>query len=241
MPGKNFFDEPTEPVVEPTETVEEVTKIKLGEDEYTQEELQRLVGLGKIGDEAEQKYKIKIEGVWPNLQRTINEKKDLERQIEELKTKPQTSTVQQESAILTEDLKRKALEQAEALGIGPRAMEGVMRQVVRDEIAARDLINDVSSVISSAESDGKPTTTVDRILQHMQETGIKNPDKAYKDLFETELDKWKEAKLSTLRPSSMTTTQQSTAGGKYPAQPRPPKNRDELIRAVGDMLNNTEA
>ena len=234
-----FFDKDEE-VQEP----EESQKIKVGEEEFDQAELERLVGLGKIGSEAEEKYKTKIDRVWPEFTKKSQQISDYERKIQDYETRlkqPIQQAVNQGSPVLTEDLKRQALEQAEALGIGPKAMQDVMRQVVREEIQARDLISDVNGVISQAESDGKPTATVDQILQHMQETGIKNPNTAYKDMFEEELDKWKESKLSTLRPSGMVTTQKSTAGGKYPTQPRPPSNRSELLKAVSEAMNSPEA
>lgn len=222
MADKFFEDQQTEePIEEAPQT------IKLGEKEYTQDELEYLVGLGEVGREAEEKYKIKIDGVWPNLQRTINEKRDLEQKLAELEQSKTTT-----SQPLTEDLRKQALEQAEALGIGPNSI----REAIRTELAAKDLINDVQNVIGKAEDEGNPTTSIDRILSHMQETGIKNPEKAYKDLFEEELDKIKEQKLQSLRPSGMVTTQQSTAGSKQPAPAQPPKNHSELERAVMEAL-----
>ncbi len=51
----------------------------------------------------------------------------------------------------------------------------------------------------------------------MAETGIKNPQKAYKDMFEDELDAIKEKKLAEIKPQGMITTNGSQAGGKQPA------------------------
>src|SRR5258707_5967074 len=71
-----FFEPNTE-----TPESQEVEKINLGGEEYTQEELTKLVGLGKIGLEAEQKYKTRLDRVWPEFQQVINEKKVLEDKV----------------------------------------------------------------------------------------------------------------------------------------------------------------
>ena len=230
-----FFDKE-----EVQEEVQEPAKFKIGEDEYTQEQLEHLVGLGKIGEEAEEKFKTKIDKVWPDYTRKSQELVEANKKLQEyetkLKSQPQTQPTQ-----LTPELRAQAIAQLDDLLRESKVLEERTRMTTREELAANALISDVNTVISSAEADGKPTTTVDRILQHMQETGIKNPEKAYKDLFEDELDKWKESRLSTLKPSGMATTDKSVAGAKYPTQPRPPKNREELLKAVGDILNSPEA
>ena len=50
----------------------------------------------------------------------------------------------------------------------------------------------------------------------MDETGIKSPEKAYKDMFETELDQWKEKQLRKITPNGIRTESSSTAGSKEP-------------------------
>jgi len=59
----NFFkdDEPEE--VEEKEEEKEPETLMIGDEEYKQEDLQRLVGLGKIGQEAEEKYNVKLDKV----------------------------------------------------------------------------------------------------------------------------------------------------------------------------------
>ena len=46
-------------------TAQEIEKVKIGEQEYTQEELDRYVKLGKLAQEAEDKYNTKLDRVWP--------------------------------------------------------------------------------------------------------------------------------------------------------------------------------
>ena len=68
MADTDFFDKPEEKVDEPKEEEkQEEAKVKVGEKEYTQDELSKLVGLGEIGAEAEEKFNVKLDKVWPNL------------------------------------------------------------------------------------------------------------------------------------------------------------------------------
>ena len=71
----------------------------------------------------------------------------------------------------------------------------------------------------------------------MAETGIRNPQKAYNDMYEAELDKIKEEKLNSLRGSGMVTTSSSTAGSKQPSPNQTPRNRTDLAKAVLSALN----
>ena len=72
-----------EEVTEEVENKEEPETIKVGDKEYTQDELQKIVGLGEIGLEAEEKYKTKIDRVWPEYTKGQQRLQDLERKVEE--------------------------------------------------------------------------------------------------------------------------------------------------------------
>lgn len=222
-----FFEET------PTETQETPDVFKLGEKEYTQEELSKLVGLGEIARESEEKFKTPIDKVWPSYTKTTQENADLKKELEELKNRP-SETVSTNLSDLTPQQKEEALKAADALGIGPNSF----RQIVREELAAKDLISDVSSVIVDAKKEGYPETTTEDLLRHMQDTGIKNPAKAYKDLFETELDEIKEKKLATIKPSGMITTQASTAGSKQPEKIA--VNKSNLGQIIAEALGGAE-
>jgi len=222
---------------EPEQTTEEqvVDKIKLGDEEFTQEELSRLVGLGKIGDEAEKKYHTKIDRIWPQFQSIQSEKKQLEDKIkleEEARAKyqPQQTQPSNEKRELTpEEVRQAALEQAEKLGIGPQAI----RQQIMELMQGQQLINDIGNVIDTYTAEGLPEATTDDILKHMQETGIRNPDKAYKDLFEKEWIAKQAEKLNSIKPNGMPTITQSNAGSKQPAPLKVTgDNFDELFAAA---------
>lgn len=223
-----FFTEPEEEIQEENNT------IKLGDKEYSQEDLSRLVGLGEIAAEAEEKYKTKIDRVWPEYTKATQAKSDLERKVQDLEAKlnQPTQTQTQDVTQLTEEQKQLVRRQMSDLGFSDEHY----RQVVREELAAKELLSDIDYLIADAKSNGQPTTTPQDLLQHMQETGIKNPAKAYKDMYEDELDKLKEQKLASIKPSGMVTTSASTAGSK---QPQPVKaTRANLQQLVQEALNN---
>lgn len=225
----NFFENDTEGIEEPQ-------TIKLGDKEYSQDDLSRLVGLGEIASIAEEKYKTKIDRVWPEYTKATQKMSDYERKISELEAKinqPVQQQVNQNSTNveLTQEQKAIARKQIEDLGFGQEQF----RQIVREELAGRELLQDIDGLLGDAKENGQPVTSTKELLQHMAETGIKNPVKAYKDMFEEELDAIKEKKLSEIRPSGMVTTHGGQAGGKQPAPVKATRAnlRDLVASALG--------
>jgi hypothetical protein len=217
--------------------VDEPQKIKLGDEEFSQDELQKLVGLGKIGLEAEQKYKTRIDRVWPQFQSIVNEKRELEEKLkakeapvrEEVKAPNQTFTPEQ--------IKAEALRQAEELGIGPQAM----RKTVMEVIQGQNLINDISNVIDNMTGEGLPSTTTEDILNHMQETGIRNPEKAYKDMFEKEWLESQSEKIQSIKHKGMPSVTSSSAGSKQPAPLNMRGMKEDLLaKMVGEAIAEGE-
>ena len=222
----DFFNDETQ-----TENAEETQTFKLGEKEYNQDELSRLVGLGELAAEAEEKYNTKIDRVFPEFTKATQERAELRKRVEEMEAKATAPIPPVNGQYTPEQMKQEALRQAEELGIGPNAF----RNIVREEMAARELLTDIDSLLGEAKEKGQPVTSNQELLQHMAETGIRNPVKAYKDMFETELDAIKEKQLSAMRSPGMITTTQSTAGAKQPSSV--PITRANLSQLVGEALN----
>lgn len=212
MPGKNFFDEEE---AEETETAPET--FKLGDKEYSQDDLSRLVGLGEIAAEAEAKYNTKIDRVFPEYTKATQERKQYKEELEALKAQASQPAVNPVTGELTLEQRNEAIRQLRDLGFEPGINEEKTRQIYREEMAANDLLKDVTSIIEDAKDNGQPATTQSELLQFMAEEGIKNPSRAYKLMFEEQLDALKEQKLANLRPSGMVTTSSSQAGAKQPA------------------------
>lgn len=231
MAKDDFFQEEKEEKQEE----QEPEKIKLGEEEYTQEELSKLVGIGKVGLEAQEKYKTDITKVWPEYTKKSQELAEYKEKVkgyEEKEKQALTEKVNQGEQLSPEEVKKQALAQADELGL---IHKGNVTQFVNQVLAAKDLINDTEKVVTEAKNDGKPETTVDELLKYMDETGFKSPEKAYKDMFENELDKWKEQQMTKLKQPGMITEGSSTAGAK---QPEPVKvTNDNLNSMIHSVLN----
>lgn len=216
MPG--FLDKPEEPTEEKVETPE---MIKVGEDEYSQEDLQKLVGLGKIGQEAEEKFNTSIDKVWPEFSRKSNRLKEVERELEEIKNKPvETPEVSIDDEVTT----RKAQEAAKKLGI---VLEGdtkdfvnkdSFREMYLQERAAEKLVEQSTKLETEIDgTDGRPKFEKQEILEYMQNTGINDPQTAYNIKYQSKVDEWRAQQILKNRKPGMVTTDVDTGvGAKQP-------------------------
>ena len=241
----DFFDKKDD-------TQTESQSIKIGEKEYTQEELSKIVGLGETAQEYETKWNRPIKEFYPDYtqksQRLADlERKEAERQqvAEEMKKKEdeeRQKEVDERAAkgqLTPEEQKQFALKQARELGILTREeFETEVSKRVSDVLAGKELLQDIDATISEADEKGKPKTTAKDLLTYMDENGIKNPGKAYKLMFEEELDKWKEDQIKGIKPAGMTTQTGSTAGAKQPPAPKI-LSRDDLGQAIRDSLTRS--
>lgn len=231
--NNNFFNNPPTPPDDAQQDIEQ--KIKLGEEEYSQDELSELVGLGKIGREAEQKYNVKIDGVWQNLQRMINEKKDLEERLKALEQNKIQTKIETGEEFSPEEMRKQALAEADRLGL---LHEGNVEKRVLGIIEGYQLLNDAREYLSSQKTDGNPEATIENLLNYMQgnnPTGTRygSIQKAYKDMFETELKEIETKKIDSLRQPGLYTTERSSAGSKQPTLVKPNKdNLEELVKAA---------
>lgn len=219
-----------------TETVADTVapeKIKVGEKEYTQDELSQLVGLGEIGRELETKWNTKIDKVYPDYTRSQQEKKDYETKLKEAQDK--ISELQAKNgtgdAFTDEDI-QKAKEAARKVGI---LTNDDFRQFYAQERAAERLLEDVKSHESKIDgSDGRPAFKAQEILEYMKDTGLTNPELAYKTKYEKEIDAWKEEQLGKVKRTGMTTLETTSAGAKNP--PKANINKDNLGEAIREAL-----
>ena len=205
-------------------------KIKLGEVEYTQDDLSRLVGLGQTAAELEKNYG-KLDKVMSDYGRRADEIGRLKKEMEDLKSH-QIAQKQDQGAQLSQDeLRQVAKQQAKSLGL---LTEEDLDSFYVTRRAAEKLVEDVEGVIGDVKSKGQPETTKEALLKHMQETGIRNPQKAYKDMFESELDTWKENQTKKATMPGLYSSSNSTAGAKEP--PKVPITRDNLQDLVREAL-----
>jgi hypothetical protein len=222
-----FFDKtPVEPVVEPTEpTAPE--KIKLGEEEYTQEQLSELVGLGKIGKEFSEKWDRPIEKMWPAFNEEHKELLDLRERV-----KQPVAPVAPTPDVSQEDIKAQALAQAKELGL---VTVDNINDYIESRIGAHRLLDDVEYLKETANVDGKPVPDEDALLNYMAREGIRNPNTAYELLYKKELGDWEKQQVETIKQPGFT-TQEPQGGPKTPPETTP-TTRDNLSERIRASLN----
>lgn len=221
-----FLQEPQ--AQEGTEQTPEPEKIKLGEAEYTQEELNELVKLGGIAKEYEEKWDRKVDTIYPKYLEATRKLSELEKQIEEQKT--EAPTVEPGSP---DEVKKQAISQAKELGL-------VTVEDINNYIDARiqgvQLREDIKGLIDDAKEKGTPVPNEEDLLNYMAESGVRNPEKAYKLMYEEQLDSWKEEQLKKIKPEGLKTQPQSTAGNTKMPEPKIATNKEELAAQLRAYL-----
>lgn len=209
-----------------TPTQEETpSKIKVGEKEYSQEELDRIVQLGEIGVEAESKFNTKIGNVWPEYTKSREEIKQLKEELESMK--------QGKGEVINDDENRDQVIQA-ARKYGLMTQEDV-RAFYAEQKAADKLLDEVEKLEGSYNgSDGRPKFDKIDILTYMRDNGINNPETAYKVKFEKELDDWREKKISSAAKTNIVTNTATQTGSKQPEDVKP--TRDNLEQLINESL-----
>jgi len=220
----NFFQE------EEQKAEEALDKIKIGEAEYDPKELESFIEKGKKVDEFAKKYNTDPDKAWSAYGKTTQENKQLR---EELETLRQSSQVKQQvqTTDLTDEQIQQAREQARKIGI---MTQGDMDNWYQSRRSAEKLLEQCSGFESEINGeDGRPKFSSEDILKHMEETGIKNPLKAYKDKYESELDAWKQGELNKERGSNLPTL--STQGVKQPT--RVVVTKDNIGQLISEQLS----
>ena len=223
--------------------------VKVGEKEYTQDELSQLVGLGETARDYETKWNRPISQFYPDYTQKSQKLADFERQqteseaakkvAEEAQKQKELDEKVKNNQLSPEETRKLALQQARDLGIVTKDdFNQEVNKAVVNVLAGKQLIDDTQAVISQAEEKGQPKTTVDELLKYMDENGVKKPEVAYKLMFEAEIDKWKEETLKGIQPPRMQTQASTTAGGKAPPPPQP-LTRDNLAQAIRESLTRS--
>lgn len=230
MADDKFFNDKGEEIDAPAQETE---TFKLGDKEYTQEELQSLVGLGEQAREVETKYSTKLDRVFPEYTKASQERAELKKKNEELEARlnPSPAALESNTNGLTPQAREEAIKQLKELGF---VSKEEAQQFAFTTLQADKLVNRIDSFISTQQEAGNPVTSRDELLTFMATEGIKNPEAAYKIKFESELDAIKEKKLGTIKPNGMVTTEASTAGSKNPVTVKVTK--DNLAQVVASML-----
>jgi hypothetical protein len=165
-------------------------------------------------DEYTKKYNTDFDKAWSSYGKTTGENKDLKAKIERLEQQVQLQQSGPTGA-LTEEQKVQARQQLQEILGGRVITDKDLDTTLSQREAGRELLSDCKTKeIEIDGSDGRPKFVTNDILGYMQETGIRNPLKAYKDKFEKELDTWKQSELFKAKSPNMPTL--TTQSDKQP-------------------------
>lgn len=200
---------------------------KIGEKEYTQEQVESMVSKAQQVEELEGKYNTKLDRVWPEYGKSQNELKSLKEELEQLRIQAQQPPVREEGDLSEEQI-RIAQEQARKIGILTQSdfdkmMEQKFESYYSKQRFAEKLIEDGHRYESEINgSDGRPKFVLEEVLEYMAETGHKDLMKAYKDKYDSQIEDWKAQQLKNARPQPFS-TQDSTFSNREPSPIKPTK------------------
>lgn len=216
------IDDADTPVIVP-----EPAKIKIGEEEFDLEQAQRLVSLGKIGLEAEEKYNTRLDRVWPEFTKTKNEMKELHNQMQ-VRAEPQADP---------NDEMEKAKAVLKNLGFMTKEEAQSLTQTQYRQYREAEKVLESTQALEAKYNgtDGRPKANAEDLLMYMQETGIRNPEVAYKIKYEDELDSWRSKQIKK-KPGL--TTETAVQADKQPSDVRP--NPDNLLSMISEALGTRE-
>jgi vacuolar-type H+-ATPase subunit I/STV1 len=231
-----FFDDNDKPL-EPQEDKVVEEKIKIGEEEFSQDELKDLIGKGKFAKEVEEKYNTKLDKVWPEYTRTTQELKALKEEKEEWQR--QQSSLKPQSELTEDETIQQAKEQARKLGL--LTVDDVNEKVnayVEQREKAKEILNTCSKLEGEFDGkDGRPKFETQSMLEFMRDEGIKDPAKAYKLKYENEIDQWKDQQIAGAKKKGIY-TEGGSGGNKEP--PVVKLNKDNLMEALTESLYSSK-
>jgi len=218
---------------EETEESQEPEKIKVGENEYSQEDLNSLVGLGSKLKEFEEKQGQEFDDVvksWGQRGERIGEYK---KEIEALKKASEPAPA--EGAPQTEEQLAEQV-RAEAKKYNLLTADD-FDNLYQQRRSSERVLAKTRSVARRAEKEGKPKVAVEKLLEFMADPdNPKDPQKAYNVMFEPELDKYKEEQLMKVKKPGMITQETTSAGSKQPKKVIP--TADNLEQMLKDHVRD---
>lgn len=213
----------------------EEEKIKLGDTEYTQEELTKLVGLGLRAEDLAKNHGSFDKFITEAGRRAeeIGRLKGVEKEAQELKAK--LEEYENKKEVNTGELKPEEIQKArEALQTVLGGEVVTTKQLdawYQNRRSGERLLDECEELEAEINGgDGRPKFEKQSVLEHMASTGIKNPLKAYKDMYEDKLDEWKQSQLNKAKGEPFVTNER----GAQDKQPAPVKvtraNLDQLVK-----------
>ena len=218
---------------------EEVSTIKLGETEFTAQELEDLVGAGRKLKELETKNGQPVEDILSSWGRRGEEIGRYKQEVDSLKEKVEEFTKKPATAeeISEEQAKEQVIAEAKKFGlITQEEARQMMSDIYHQNRAGERILSQTQKVLRQAEKEGRPTTDVDKLLEFMADpNNPRDPQNAYDIMFKKEIKEWEQKQLSTLKNKGMETL--SAPSNKAPEE-RKISTKDALTSALSEHFAN---
>lgn len=238
--ASKFFEDKQEEVEEVSE------KIKLGDTEFTQEELNELVGAGRKLKDIEAKQGQKIEEVltsWGKRGERLGEWKKVTgaQKPDEYLAKIKEEKDKTPEQLSREELKAKVLAEAREFGILTKEdlkLDNILTREDYQKIRSGEkTLNAVKKTIKVNERAGYPAVSEEELLKFMSDPrNPGDPKNAYKIMFEKQIKDIDMTKLNSLKGKSIYTDSKSTAGSKE-FTPKKPTSLEGLREAMKAHMN----
>lgn len=210
------------------------SNITINGQEFSPDDAQRYIELGRKTEEYESKWNTKLDNVWPEYGRKSEAIKQYERELEEAKAQLTELTTKQKEGIAGNPDVEQALQEARRLGIATTAdldKAGYIKQSdLESYLSRRDQEIEakqqaIKAVLAEADklsqeingSDGRPKFNKLAVMGYARETGLTLKE-AYEHMFEDDLKVWKEAQLEAQKRKELKTLK--SGGEKSPREPR---------------------
>lgn len=212
------------------EPIEPPSKVVINGEEYTPEEAQELVGLGKKTREYEQKWNTQLDKVWPEYGRVTQEHKATQEELAKAREQLATFESKKDAGIETQTDTNKAREAARKLGIifnedleksgyiKKDDLPKYFQQFTAEQKAVEKILGDADRYENEITGeDGRPAFNKKAVLAYMQTYQIEDPMQAYEDMHAKQIEAWKEQQVASKKNPSLKTIKE--AGGKKEPKP----------------------
>ena len=208
---------------------EEIAKIKVGEQEYTQDELNELVGLGSRARE--------VGSAHGGFDKFVSEYGRKSERIGELKKQLDEKAKPTESGDPEDQIEQARLA-AKRLGIVLKEdLESYSENYYTNRRAGEKLLESCSSLESEIDgTDGRPKFETQKVLDFMNiNQGYTDPKRAYEAMNLDVISDWKAERINKSRSKGITTITQSS-GQKMPSEVKVTK--DNLQSLISEAMSS---
>lgn len=217
------------PKIEPP--VEEIPQtVNINGVEYSPEDAQSFIELGKKTKDLETRWNTPIDNVWPEYGKTREELKTIQAERDQYKTKLAEFEAKQNAGVETQADLKEVQEAARKAGIILNDDLDKRGYVKKEELETwfnertrmQEETNKILEVGKQLEkeidgSDGRPAYNNKVVLAYASAYGIPDLKSAYEDMNKGALDKWKEAQVNSQRNKGLKTFN-SSGGKREPTQ-----------------------